>query len=350
MVEVGAAATVETGMDLQDLRSFQALAEELSFTAAARRLHVSQPSLSKRLQRLERRLGATLFERTTSSVSLTPAGAWLFSRATGLLAEWQAVTDQAQVIAAGGRSGLCLERRTPLRVAVPGLGSGTFEPYLSAAMPAHDVTVSAMPVEEAMERLDAGEGVDAALVHDPPGRTAHPPVPGAHVATVVVEPVWVLVGARHPLAQRDELTVEEIAQYELPWIVGSTDALGRWHAAFVRERAPRAQLREPFPSSQVDVARGRAVAFECPLSPPNELIASRPLTPTMTTHIYLTWQPHRLPVGAELLTAARGFYRETAQRHPRYWRWIRDHPGHYPGIGPDLPRGGAEPLAEPAGA
>ena len=200
-------------MDLQDLRSFQALAEELSFTAAARRLHVSQPSLSKRLQRLERRLGVTLFERTTSTVSLTPTGAWLMSRATGLLTEWQSVTDQAQLMAEGGRRGLSPDRRTPLRIAVPGLGSGTLQPHLSAAMPTYDVTVCVLPVAEALERLGTGEGVDAVLVHDPSGRISHPPATGAHVATVVVEPVWVLVGARHPLAQHDEITVDHITSF-----------------------------------------------------------------------------------------------------------------------------------------
>jgi len=352
MVPVGAIATTETGMDLQDLRSFQALAEELSFTAAARRLHVSQPSLSKRLQRLERRLGVTLFERTTSTVSLTPAGAWLLSRTTGLLAEWQAVTDQARSLARGGVAdpgGV----RAPLRLVLPHTGTGALAPYLATALPGHRVTAFVLPPAQAVERLGAGDGVDAVLMFDPLGATPHPPAPGAHVATVVVDPVWVLVGARHPLAEQDEVTVEQVVAHGLPWVVSPPgSSVRQWEVDFLRGQAPRAEFRDAADGSQVEIARGRAVGLSSPLHPPNELLALRPLSPHVTMHHYLTWQPHRLPAttAAALITALRGFHREAAQRHPRYWRWIRDHPGHYPGVWPDPPRACTGALAEPAGA
>lgn len=61
-------------MEIRLLRYFVALAEERNFTAAARRLNVSQPALSQQLQLLERRLGATLVERGTQPIRLTPAG------------------------------------------------------------------------------------------------------------------------------------------------------------------------------------------------------------------------------------------------------------------------------------
>jgi DNA-binding transcriptional LysR family regulator len=352
MVAVGATATMETGMDLQDLRSFQALAEELSFTAAARRLHVSQPSLSKRLQRLERRLGVTLFERTTSTVSLTPAGAWLLSRATALLAEWQAVTDQAHTLSGGVVAGRP-QNRPALRLALPSLGTGQLPPFLAAAMPGHRVGVTAMHPSEASDRLAAGDGVDAVLMLDPSEATPHPVAPGAHVVTVVVEPVWVLLSARHRLAEQDEVSVEEVAAHGLPWVVSPPgDHVRPWEVDFLVRRAPAARLLEPSDGSQIEIARGRAAALVSPLHSPNELLALRPLTPTTTVHLYLTWRPDRIPetTARELLTALRAYHRETAQHHPRYWRWIRDHPAHYPGIWPDPPRVPAATLAEPAGA
>ena len=328
-------------MDLEDLRSFEVLAEELSFTAAARRLHVSQPSLSKRLQRLERRLGVTLVERTTSSVSLTPAGAWLLSRATGLLGEWQSVTDQVRLLP-GGAVGHARGRR-PLQVTVGSLGTGTLQPYLSAAMPAHDVSVLAVPVAQALDRLGRGDGVDAVVVNDPPGPWSHPPAPAAHVATIVLEPLWVMLSARHPLAARDELTVGEIVDHGLPWIVGPLDdPIGQWEVPYLLSCAPHARLDDVITqSSHLQIARGQAVELATPLLPANEMVTLRPLSPAVTMHAYLTWQPHRLPdsVATELLTALRGFHRHRAQQHPRYWRWIRDHPGSFPGIGPDLPPG-----------
>ena len=71
-------------MDLRQLRYFQAVAEELSFSKASLRLHIAQPALSRAVQELERELGTSLLHRTRRNVRLTPAGAVLLEEA-GLL-------------------------------------------------------------------------------------------------------------------------------------------------------------------------------------------------------------------------------------------------------------------------
>ncbi|MEU6241850.1 LysR substrate-binding domain-containing protein [Streptomyces sp. NPDC047024] len=72
----------------RDLRYFAAVAEELSFTRAARRLFVSQPALSKQIRMLERQLGTELFRRDRRTVRLTPMGEALLPHARAVLAAW----------------------------------------------------------------------------------------------------------------------------------------------------------------------------------------------------------------------------------------------------------------------
>jgi DNA-binding transcriptional LysR family regulator len=71
--------------DLAQLRCFTAVATELNFSRAARRLNMTQPPLSRQVQLLEHQLGVELFSRNTRSVALTAAGRAFFVEAQSLL-------------------------------------------------------------------------------------------------------------------------------------------------------------------------------------------------------------------------------------------------------------------------
>src|SRR5690606_24467823 len=83
-----------TVMELRQLEYFVAVAEERNFTRAAERVHVSQSGISAQIRQLERELGATLFDRSTRTVTLTPAGRAALDHARAARAAAAAV-DQA---------------------------------------------------------------------------------------------------------------------------------------------------------------------------------------------------------------------------------------------------------------
>lgn len=74
-------------MDTQHLQAFIAIAESGSFSAAAERLHLTQPAVSKRIAILEEQLGSRLFDRVGRQVALTQAGISLLPKAKNILQE-----------------------------------------------------------------------------------------------------------------------------------------------------------------------------------------------------------------------------------------------------------------------
>ncbi|RAX49566.1 LysR family transcriptional regulator [Arthrobacter sp. AQ5-05] len=90
---------------LDQLRAFVAVAEELHFGRAAERLNMTQPPLSRQIQKLEKSIKVQLFHRDNRHVALTPAGKAFLTEARSLLAHAQSAPDLARRIS-DGSSGL----------------------------------------------------------------------------------------------------------------------------------------------------------------------------------------------------------------------------------------------------
>jgi DNA-binding transcriptional LysR family regulator len=95
-------------MDIQSITYFVAAAESMSFTAAARSLYVSQPSISKKIAELEAELGLTLFNRNGKSIQLTAAGQQLYYDFKTMLQFIDEVTIHAKDISNSITGSVCI--------------------------------------------------------------------------------------------------------------------------------------------------------------------------------------------------------------------------------------------------
>jgi DNA-binding transcriptional LysR family regulator len=126
-------------MELRHLRYFVAVAEELNFSHAAQRLHVSQPPLSRQIKDLEAELGISLFERANNKVRLTEVGQFLYGKAKRLLEDSEQLVKQARELSqslkqelhigyiANVHGALVIESATRFRQAHPGVTVKVFD-------------------------------------------------------------------------------------------------------------------------------------------------------------------------------------------------------------------------------
>lgn len=150
-------------MDLRELHSFVAVVEERGFSAAARRLHVSQPALSQTVSGLERELRVRLLVRSSTGVRPTDAGAALLGEARALLSRRdQAVRTMARYADGGGgvvRIGVPLE--FPSRLLNPALTE------LAEACSDTRVRARHLSTSEQLAALHIGE-LDVGLLRERP--------------------------------------------------------------------------------------------------------------------------------------------------------------------------------------
>jgi DNA-binding transcriptional LysR family regulator len=101
-------------MELRHLRYFSAVAEDLSFRRAARRLHVSEPALSQQIGDLEDELGLKLFNRNSRRVELTEVGRVFLVGARRTLVSAQEAVVQAKAVTTGERGRLTIGTIAPI--------------------------------------------------------------------------------------------------------------------------------------------------------------------------------------------------------------------------------------------
>jgi len=191
-------------MELRRWRYFLAVAETLSFRGAAEKLRVAQPSLSAQIKALEAELGARLFERSTRSVRLTPAGRLFMDEALGVLAATARAADRVRAADQGLAGTLRLGFIAPAANAwLAGILRDHRQRFPGVEFSFFDLTST-----EQIRRLRLGE-LDAGLLR--------PPITSPELACkFVAETRQVLaLPADHPLATKPRLHWRDFHDQEL---------------------------------------------------------------------------------------------------------------------------------------
>jgi DNA-binding transcriptional LysR family regulator len=215
-------------VELRHLRSFVVLAEELSFTRAAARLHLAQQALSAQMKQLEQRLGAQLFARTTRSVELTPAGRALMERVPALLAGLDDALESARAAARGetGHLTVGLLAAAPLDLTPRVLRE------FSRRRPAASVAVRNVPFTDPSGGVRTGEA-DVAIVWLPFATD------DLDVEVLLEDERAAVLPADHPLAAQTEVRAADLAAEPFGWI-DDLDPVARdfWTLAAHRDGHP----------------------------------------------------------------------------------------------------------------
>ncbi|MCB1231762.1 MAG: LysR family transcriptional regulator [Verrucomicrobiae bacterium] len=189
-------------MEFHQLRYFVAAAEELSMTAAAHRLHVSQPALSRQIGALEEELGTALFDRIRKRIHLTEAGRFFLPKARQILCDAETAAQQV-----GERFA---EVRRTLRL---GFLSVFLDDLITPALksmrresPNLELALFELSPRAQLDRLRDGE-LDLAVV----GNVDEEDRERFSVQRLMNSPMAAVLPGDHPLAERKRIALDELA-------------------------------------------------------------------------------------------------------------------------------------------
>lgn len=190
--------------DIAELQAFVAVADRLSFKAAADSLFISQPALSRRIEKLEQALGNRLLERTTRRIALTDLGTQFLSHARAALEELQGAIDNIHAQAA--------QRAASITVAcVPSVANNLLPAVLAAYAADHPATRIKIIDESANDVLTAVVSGVADFGLNFIG-TQHPEI---DFRAVYKERYVLAVREGHPLAKKASVSWGELMEEKL---------------------------------------------------------------------------------------------------------------------------------------
>ncbi|OJA35286.1 LysR family transcriptional regulator [Burkholderia ubonensis] len=209
-------------MELKQLRYFVAVADELHFGRAAKRLFISQPALSFDIRKFEDALGVQLFARTSKSVALTNAGEVLLGEARRLLLQ-AAEAERLTVRSASGYAG---RLRVGFVHSMLYRGLPDAVRRFEADHPGVEIVLSEMNTQAQVQAIQRGQ-IDLGYAH-----WGHFP-PEVDSTPIHAEPFVCCLPAGHPLARRRQVALAALANE--PFILFPRDAAPHYHDLIIAQ-------------------------------------------------------------------------------------------------------------------
>ncbi|MGO1052350.1 LysR family transcriptional regulator [Crossiella sp. CA198] len=199
-------------VEIRHLRMIGAISEAGSLSGAATRLGLTQPALTRQLQRLERAFGGMLFHRDRNGTRPTALGELVVQRVRVLVPSVDELIEEARQHGAPLSDG-------PARIRVvahPTPLPGPITEHLHELAPEADITLRQERCGQTAMELLAGGAADLGVLAEHPGMPLDRP-PGVTVHTIATEPLFIAVATGHSLANEFEISLADLSEEN--WIL-----------------------------------------------------------------------------------------------------------------------------------
>lgn len=269
-------------MNISQIRYFMAVVETGSFTKAAERANVSQPTLSAGIKRLEEDLGAVLLDRARAGALLTPAGARFLPRARVLMSEWTAARRELRMPKPARQ-----RLRLGHMLGLPPRGMAGLLGGFMAANPDVALETLEAPAPSLRRRLELGR-IDAAII------LLDSAIPDSQCLPLLRQRYRLALPLQHPLAHRAGVKLADL--HDQPFVIRpQAEVMPTAEKLFdsngVRPRIVGRAESDAALLALVEVGLGLAVLPTWLLNGARERVANLPLAELRLTHsIGLAWR------------------------------------------------------------
>ncbi|MEY2355477.1 LysR family transcriptional regulator [Lysinibacillus capsici] len=195
-------------MDIKQLHYFIAVSEQMNFSKAAERLHISQPSLSNAIKKLEQEIGSPLLERNTRNLQLTEAGELLFERAKVIVKNMEVLKIEMDEVIVHGTRDITIGVMESIKHWLPKVIANYKKDYPHMKIHLVDI-LGSKRVKKSLKSYKTHLIITNQLMDDPE----------LEVQTLYEERLVAVLPLHHPLAQKHTLTISDIC--EEPFIIST---------------------------------------------------------------------------------------------------------------------------------